>query len=64
MRRASVDAADALNVSAGALQQLGGWTSAETPLAIYKDRENEVDRRAARDARARIRGEESPPASP
>jgi hypothetical protein len=62
MRRGSVDAADALNVSAGALQQLGGWTSAETPLAIYKDRENVADRRAARDVRAPIRGEDSTPA--
>ncbi len=40
MRRGSVDAADSLTVSAGALQQLGGRASAETPLTIYKGHAN------------------------
>jgi hypothetical protein len=58
-RRGTVDAADARNVSAGTLQQLGGWSNPETPLGIYKDRANAADRRAARDARAAIRGEDA-----
>ncbi|AHG92154.1 hypothetical protein J421_5572 (plasmid) [Gemmatirosa kalamazoonensis] len=61
MRRAATDAADDLEVSAGALMHLGGWSNEQTPRDIYRERERETHRRAARAARAAIRGEDEPP---
>lgn len=58
LRRVSVDDATDQKISAGALQQLGGWSNITTPLGIYKDQASVRDRREARDARARMRGEE------
>ncbi|WP_148306585.1 hypothetical protein [Gemmatirosa kalamazoonensis] len=51
MRRAATDAADDLEVSAGALMHLGGWSNEQTPRDIYRERERETHRRAARAAR-------------
>lgn len=64
-RRRTVDeATTGLGVSPGALMQLGGWTDEATPRGIYKDVEDARDRRAAREARAKIRGESAPQPAP
>ena len=59
LRRQAVDAALAEDISAGALQQAGGWTNSKVPQEIYREQERVADRREARDVRAKIRGEVS-----
>jgi integrase len=57
LRRQSVDAAKAANISREGLQRLGGWTDTQVPDAIYADQEAEYARVEARDVRAKLRGE-------
>jgi len=58
LRRQAVDKASADEVSPNALMQLGGWVDERTPTKVYRDRELVLGRIEARDARAKIRGEE------
>ena len=57
LRRAYVDGAAGLDLSAEGLMQLGGWTDERTPKPVYRDREIVQGRTEARDARATLRGE-------
>lgn len=58
VRRAAVDAVKAAKISREGLQAHGGWKDTQVPDAIYADQEMEYAREEARDARAKIRGEE------
>lgn len=57
MKRQSVDAAKALNISREGLQRLGGWRTTQMADQIYADQEASYARDEARDVRAKIRGE-------
>jgi integrase len=59
LRRAFVDGAAGLDMSTQALQQLGGWSDVRTPERVYRDRDLVQGRGEARDARARLRGEDA-----
>jgi hypothetical protein len=58
VRRRPVDAAKELGISREALQELGGWSDSQVPDEIYAAKERDYARDAARDIRAKIRGEE------
>jgi integrase len=61
LRRQSVDAAKAANISREGLQRLGGWVDTQVPDAIYAEQEAGYAREEARDVRAKLRGEEDVP---
>lgn len=60
LRRQSVDAAKAANISREGLQRLGGWVDTQVPDAIYAEQEAGYAREEARDVRAKLRGEDLP----
>jgi hypothetical protein len=60
LRRVSVDVALEDGLDEDALMALGGWSSDRTPKAIYRDAARSTGREAARNLRAKLRGEESP----
>jgi hypothetical protein len=63
IRRGNVDEAIDIALPANVLKHLGGWASEATPRDIYAERESARDRRKARTARSKIRGEAHPEAS-
>lgn len=65
LRRMPVDIALEEELGEQGLKALGGWSSTTVPKGIYAERENRIGRRAARDFKAKLRGEEpeTPPNS-
>lgn len=63
LRRMPVDLALEEELGEQGLKALGGWSSTTVPKGVYAERENRIGRRAARDFKAKLRGEgeESPP---
>lgn len=59
-RRGAVDAAKEAKISREGLQPFGGWADAQTPDAIYADRDANYARVEAAEVRAKIRGEVTP----
>lgn len=63
LRRMPVDIALEEELGEQGLKALGGWSSTTVPKGVYAERENRIGRRAARDFKAKLRGEgeETPP---
>jgi hypothetical protein len=57
-RRLNVDVADDMGLSPSGIENLGGWSGTKVPMEIYRNKENKAGRREAREARARMLGEE------
>lgn len=62
LRRLPVDLALEEELGEQGLKALGGWSSTTVPKGVYAERENRIGRRAARDFKARLRGEVEEPA--
>lgn len=58
LRRAAVDAVKAAKISREGLQAHGGWKDTQMPDKIYADQQMSYAQDEARDARAKLRGEE------
>ncbi|MFL5481108.1 MAG: hypothetical protein ACJ8AK_02875 [Gemmatimonadaceae bacterium] len=61
LRRLPVDLALEEELGEQGLKALGGWSSTTVPKGVYAERENRIGRRAARDFKAKLRGENERP---